>query len=79
MFEIEGNVLIPASRGRSTVHRFPFAQMEVGQSFALPNDKMRNAAARAANTFAKNNAGFKFITRSMGDGSFRLWRVAAAA
>ena len=77
MYEIENDVPLPASRGRSTVHHFPFGTMQVGQSFALTNDKARNAAARAANSFAKNNPGYKFVTRSLGDGTFRLWRIAA--
>jgi hypothetical protein len=77
MFAIETDVPLPANRGRSTVHRFPFGEMQVGQSFALPTDKLRNAAARSANAFSKHNPGYKFVTRAVGDGSFRLWRIAA--
>ena len=55
MYEIQGDIPMPAARGRAAVHRFPFGQMEVGQSFALASDKARNAAARSATAFSKIN------------------------
>jgi len=67
MYQIEKN--IPFSTGR---HRFPFREMEVGDSFQInPNDRRR--VASAASYYGKRNKK-KFSIR-MSPESTRVWRV----
>lgn len=73
-FQIEKNVSIPA---RTVVRgsKYPFADMEIGDSFLVPGIKastMSNTAGR----FAKTHEGYKFSVRAEGDGA-RVWRVEA--
>lgn len=63
---IEKGVPLP---GRAFKSEYPFAQMEVNDSFLVPGVKSvatKNAAAQT---------GFKFKTKKV-DGGCRVWRVA---
>jgi len=53
---------------------FPFAQMEVNDSFEIPKEVNRQTVSTAANRYARKT-GKKFITRVMPDKTFRCWRV----
>lgn len=71
VFKIEKNIEI-SSRGRG-VSKYPFAQMDVGDSFSAPHTaamKIRSAAF----SFGKRS-GFRFSTRKDGD-QVRIWRIA---
>ncbi len=63
---IEKNVPMPL--------RYPFAQMEVGDSFALPPGVGRTTVNVAAKRYADKHGG-KFTVRLMPDRSYRCWRV----
>lgn len=63
---IEKGVPMPTS--------FPFAQMEVGDSFVLPTNTKRVTAWIAAKRYADKH-GVEFATRTVEDGSIRLWRI----
>jgi hypothetical protein len=68
-FVIEKGVPLPG-RGRSPI--YPFEQMEVGDSFAVPEDK-RHVVGPAAAWFGKRH-GRKYSVRKT-TGGFRVWRV----
>jgi len=71
MFKIEKNVALPKHARTS---KYPFADMDVGDSFAAP-DATRTALYTAAHLWAKRDgAGKKFIVREEGKGA-RIWRT----
>lgn len=68
------------SRGRPG-GKYPFATMEVGDSFHMPakdHAEVSNARARisaSAKTFRKSRPDVVFATRKV-DGGIRVWRIA---
>jgi hypothetical protein len=54
--------------------RFPFEQMEVGDSFAVPPDVHRTTVSIAALRYGRKH-GAKFSTRKTPDGTIRCWRT----
>jgi hypothetical protein len=52
--------------------RFPFGQMEVGDSFVITTK--RSTAAVAARRYGDKHK-MKFVTRKMPDGTVRCWRI----
>lgn len=74
-FEIDSNVIPPASpRRRPTNCRYPFHEMEVGDSFFVPKESQRAKIVRnAADAYAKRHGvGFRVLQV---DGGCRCWRV----
>lgn len=65
---------IPMPNNSKGARKFPFAEMEVGDSFAAPSDKI-TSARQSAVAFGKYH-GIKFSCRKQEDGSIRIWRVA---
>jgi hypothetical protein len=63
---IDKNVPIPA--------RFPFADMQAGDSFAVPPEITRYAVSVAAHRYGKKH-GLKFTVRRMADKTLRCWRT----
>lgn len=63
---IDKNVPLP--------QRYPFAQMEVGDSFAVPYGVKRTTVNIAAKRYAEKHGG-KFTVRLMPDRSLRCWRL----
>jgi len=54
--------------------KFPFAGMQVGDSFAVPPDVKRPAVTVAAMRFGRRH-GMKFTVRQVADKTFRCWRI----
>ena len=74
--EIEKGVPLPKrSRGpgRPRSGKYPFQQMEVGDSFLISN-VASNSVACISGRWAKRT-GFKFSQRKV-EGGYRVWRVA---
>lgn len=63
-------VPIPGSRYRG----FPWARMDVGQSFEVTPHSEGKGARNAAYTFAQNNPGWRVKSRRTANG-FRFWRI----
>lgn len=84
MFEIQKNVQIPESRGRPVGMVYPFDQMEVGDSFAVPVDATKKIASvqrdiRSAARSPNHRKSHKYVTRSLvedGQVVVRIWRTA---
>lgn len=57
-------------------NKFPFENMQVGDSFAVPDDVTRVAVSVAAMRYGKKNT-MKFTIRlASEDGKLRCWRIA---
>ena len=67
-FTIDKDRPIPPTRRQT---KYPFGEMEVGDSFFAENKK----AVSAAHVWASTHPGVKFATRTEGDG-VRVWRLA---
>jgi hypothetical protein len=68
--KIEKGIPLPNTRAHQ---RWPFREMEVGDSFSVPlgdNRRVRNAAC----AFERANPGVKFTVRKL-DGEHRVWRI----
>lgn len=71
-FRIEKGVPVP-TRGVRTSYLFPFEDMEIGDSIAVPAEFAKKARG-AACSFAKRE-GIRLTCRTQADGSVRIWRV----
>ena len=72
MYEIENNVEIPEPK-RYRNSKYPFDQMEIGQSFKVEGKNPSSAVSQQN----KRNPEKRFIVRREGCG-FRVWRVEVA-
>jgi len=71
-FEIEKNHVVPASvDGLGRREKYPWSQMEVGDSFFVKDGEVRKVAGAACH--AGRRAGKKFVVRAV-DGGVRAWR-----
>lgn len=82
-FTIEKDKAIPTATGASKPARYPFGQMEIGDSFLVPASdepgckNVSSAASRFANATGPE---WRFISRTMtvekdGEAGVRVWRV----
>ena len=75
-YEIEKDIEVyPISKTqfKPRESKYPFRDMEVGDSFAV--EPTKNLAIRSAITnFQKRNPDVKFVTRRGPDGEIRIWR-----
>lgn len=69
--KIEKNVPVPPERDRQI---WPFAQMEVGDSFAIDPSKAR-AVRNAACQYQMKHEGTRFIVRTLNEKETRVWRT----
>ena len=72
-YAIEKNVPPPAFHGAPNRLKYPFKEMEVGDSFSVPpedKDRVRSSASLAGMRLSR-----KFTLRRQDDGSFRVWRI----
>jgi hypothetical protein len=69
---IERDVPTPGPRN-GNLRRYPFGDMEPGDSFTVPADRMLSARA-AASRFQQSHQGWQFVTRIEGERA-RIWRV----
>lgn len=65
---------ISIEKGIPLPKRYPFDQMEVGDSFAVPPGVSRTTVAIAAMRYGRDHD-MKFTIRMMPDRSYRCWRV----
>ena len=54
--------------------KYPFAGMQVGDSFAVPPDVKRPAVTVAAMRFGRKH-NMRFTVRQVADKTFRCWRI----
>lgn len=71
-FQIEKGVPVQAKRiGKKP--RFPFAEMEVGDSFTVPITARGSVSASAL--YWTRKTGYMFVCRTTSDKTVRVWRV----
>ncbi len=74
-YEIEDGVSIPKRTAGRHGSKYPFAQMDVGQSFLITADVKASTIRSAVGAFCKRNPGTgKFAVRGTEDG-LRVWRT----
>jgi hypothetical protein len=74
MFKIEKNIPLPSGGAGGKESKYPFMQMEIGDSFQAP-DEQRNAI-RSMATYHTRKHKMRFIVRKDGEAHVRIWRVA---
>ncbi len=70
MLKVDKGILIP--EGRSGVTKYPWNEMEIGDSFFL--EKGNSNTLRCAASYAGSRNNKKFIVRKVGGGA-RAWRI----
>ena len=79
IYKVESGVILAGVRNSSTEIKFPFALMNVGDSFLLPAKdeaaKTPNALHYSAKQYARFKPGFTITSRLQLDGSRRVWRL----
>lgn len=70
---IESGVPLPKDNMRGSELKYPFIDMEVGQSVFFEGESTRSKMQARAHQVAKRH-GKKFVCRTM-DGGLRIWRV----
>lgn len=73
MYKIEKNVPVTTHSKAVRPSQYPFEEMEIGDSFRMPDTK-RASVAVLAGRYGKR-VGRKFTVRKQEDGSFRCWRI----
>lgn len=71
MFKIEKNITMPSHWN----YVYPFEMMEIGDSFVYQDSFIHRVWA-AISIFEKANPTKHFVTRNLGNGERRCWRVA---
>ena len=77
MYKVEKDVPIPENVSRGSKSKYPWDEMEVGDSFFVADaDKRKKKSISATiSQHRKLNKNFgRFVTRSI-DGGLRVWRV----
>lgn len=76
MFKIDKDVPPPANAALAGIkYKYPFADMEVNDSFPVPAD-LRARVTNAKNQFQKKHEGHRFVVRKVSEDELRVWRVA---
>lgn len=73
MYEIEKGIPLDQSRGNGHRAKYPWRQMEVGDSFVM-DSHIQSASGKVG--AAQKATGFKFSCRKISDTQTRIWRVA---
>ena len=82
MIKVDKNIPIPAINTKKSKYDFPFAYMDINDSFLIEETKdnevalIRASLSYALNKFNKqNNSNIRITTRAVPDG-VRVWRIA---
>lgn len=73
---IDTDIAIPATK-RGKV-KYPFSNMNVGESFFSEEENARSAALQFARNAKEKGRAMKFVTRTVEEGGvkgFRIWRT----
>lgn len=73
MIQIEKNISVPAAQNVGRPRIYPFAEMEIGDSFLLPTAE-KDRVGQAAKAWKARHGGWNYRTRVLDEG-IRIWRV----
>lgn len=73
---VEKGIPAPAVRPTHIGPKYPFREMDLGDSFLVPGSAERNRALATAWHFSRSKLGKgrKFATRKVAEG-YRIWRI----
>lgn len=76
VIQIDKNVKLDRNRflRRSLKHKYPFAQMDLGDSFFVELDEQGINVLRVLAWRFSKETGWKFVTKKV-DGGVRVWRI----
>lgn len=75
MIAIDKDIPLPPKKGGfGQPRKYPWNEMEIGDSFVLMAKNMPCASAGASTTGKR--LGFRFTVRRENGGGFRVWRIA---
>jgi hypothetical protein len=72
-FTVEASIPIPGGDGARR-NRYPFADMNFGDSFAF-NKSMIEAVRRNAHAYAARHDGVRFVFRAIDEETYRCWKM----
>jgi len=72
-FKLEKDIPIPAKQTRKRPSIYPFNNMEIGESFLVPLNKLK-AARIAVGTYKRRHPDWGYASRTLPEG-FRIWRI----
>lgn len=75
MYAVDKRIPLPGDSGIRGRTKYPFAMMEIGDSFFVPRVNVKRNTIDSAKRKAQLNLGRKFTLRTYPDG-VRIWRVA---
>ena len=82
MIKVDKNIPIPTNNAKKSKYDFPFAYMDINDSFLIEATKdnevalIRSNLPHVLNRFNKqNNSNIRITTRTVPDG-IRVWRIA---
>lgn len=70
-FKLSKSVPLPGTQGGEGIARYPFAEMDVGDSFLVPHSLSESVKA-ACYSYGRRHR-MKFVSRKVGNGR-RVWR-----
>lgn len=73
--EIDNSVPLPTSETRGRPAKYPIRDLEIGESFAVPEGKVQNVRS-SAQQVQRRNPGRQYSVKPDGDGNYRCWRIA---
>lgn len=73
MYKIDKNIPIPSKYSKGIKTKYPWRELEVGDSFFVENRTSTQMINTSKNT--SKNSGHKYVCRKEGNGC-RVWRVA---
>ena len=73
MLKIDRDVPIPPLVGKGLGRKYPFEEMEIGDSFFV-TDVSPKSVRTSANGWKKRHPGFEYTSRVI-DGWTRVWRI----
>jgi hypothetical protein len=74
IFKIEKNVPIPALRRDGRSKKYPTSDLQVGDSFLIPNGEIPNSGSAGGTSYYQRALGMRFARRKVAEG-LRIWRI----
>ena len=72
-FKVEPNIPIPGGT-QARRNRYPFADMDINDSFAMEKSQMESVR-RNAHAYAARHDGVRFVFRQMDENTWRCWKL----
>lgn len=74
-FKVESGIPLPEGNGGGRLPKYPWTEMNVGDSFPVP-ESQRKTVKSAATAYCNSRKHLRFTVRKDANGDYRCWRVA---